>query len=281
MLKINPNVSKAVLEDTLATLDGVIGAIRNSRPVAATAAQLEANRRNALKSTGPKTEAGKLASSRNAIKHGVFSTTNLMPEEDPATYDAFCDRYIDEFQPDGLEEENLVEEMIAAKWRLARLNGVEQGAWDKARNYLRGTPSRPKPEPTLLEIELETGRDSAYMQSLARVLQMQSRLHRDYHRAAKQLRQLQKERQTRQPEAADPDPLPTPQDSSTPSNSSKSSNSFFKTNPISPANEGILQPDSSPNPPLPPERASNPALEHASDLPGGAAAITEPPFPPC
>src|SRR4051812_42325093 len=41
--------------------------------------QREANRQNAAKSTGPKTEEGKAASSANALQHGVFAYTSVLP----------------------------------------------------------------------------------------------------------------------------------------------------------------------------------------------------------
>ena len=51
----------------------------------ATAAQIEANRRNAQKSTGPKTERGKARAKLNAIKHGLTARTimSVLPQEDP------------------------------------------------------------------------------------------------------------------------------------------------------------------------------------------------------
>ena len=51
-----------------------------------TEAKIEANRANAQHSTGPRTEEGKAASSRNALKHGLTSFTVLLPTEDPAEY---------------------------------------------------------------------------------------------------------------------------------------------------------------------------------------------------
>jgi hypothetical protein len=51
--------------------------------------QIEANRRNALRSTGPKTEAGKRRSRRNAIRHGLTAETVIEVLEDPEDYKAF------------------------------------------------------------------------------------------------------------------------------------------------------------------------------------------------
>src|SRR6266849_7849976 len=54
-----------------------------------TARQLEANRGNALKSTGPRTINGKQASRRNALRHGWTAETLIEPLEDPGSYRAF------------------------------------------------------------------------------------------------------------------------------------------------------------------------------------------------
>src|SRR6202021_3490617 len=62
--------------------------------------QLEANRRNALHSTGPKTAEGKAQSSRNNLRHGLTGQISLLPTEDRAGHDAFCDELIGGFQPE-------------------------------------------------------------------------------------------------------------------------------------------------------------------------------------
>jgi hypothetical protein len=51
--------------------------------------QIEANRRNARKSTGPRTEAGKERARRNAIRHGLTAETAIEPLENPDDYKAF------------------------------------------------------------------------------------------------------------------------------------------------------------------------------------------------
>src|SRR5262249_16384394 len=51
----------------------------------ATQAQIESNRRNSQKSTGPRTEAGKLSCSQNAFKSGIYAEAPLLPRHDPTT----------------------------------------------------------------------------------------------------------------------------------------------------------------------------------------------------
>ena len=89
--------------------------------------QAEANRRNALKSTGPKTPEGKDAVRHNAVKHGLLSQDVLLPGEDEAALKELGERMRAELQPVGELESLLVERIIAAQWRLRRLGRVETG----------------------------------------------------------------------------------------------------------------------------------------------------------
>jgi hypothetical protein len=68
-----------------------------------TEAQIKANRQNAQKSTGPKTEEGKAAVSQNAVKHGMFSDS-LIAGENEADYEAFHDNMLAELASVGMIE---------------------------------------------------------------------------------------------------------------------------------------------------------------------------------
>ena len=94
--------------------------------------QAQANRRNALKSTGPKTPEGKAAVRHNATKHGLLSQEVLLPGEDAAALEELGERLRAELQPVGELEGLLVDRIIAAHWRLRRLGRVEAGifAWE-------------------------------------------------------------------------------------------------------------------------------------------------------
>jgi hypothetical protein len=52
--------------------------------------QIEANRRNALASTGPRTQEGKAIVARNAVKHGLTAQSVLLPDEHEATIAWMC-----------------------------------------------------------------------------------------------------------------------------------------------------------------------------------------------
>ncbi len=89
--------------------------------------QAQANRRNALKSTGPKTPEGKAAVRHNATKHGLLSKDIILPGEDEAALRELGELLRDELQPVGELESLLVDRIIAAHWRLRRLGRVESG----------------------------------------------------------------------------------------------------------------------------------------------------------
>ena len=94
--------------------------------------QAQANRRNALNSTGPKTPEGKAAVRHNALGHGLLSRDALLPGEDEDAVRELGERLRDELQPVGALESLLVERMISTTWRLQRLGRVEAGifAWE-------------------------------------------------------------------------------------------------------------------------------------------------------
>jgi hypothetical protein len=89
-----------------------------------------ANRRNAQKSTGPRTPAGISRSSLNARRHGILSREVLLPNEDKRALDALRKRMWEDWQPVGATEEWLVDAIVAHLWRLARFHRVEKGIFE-------------------------------------------------------------------------------------------------------------------------------------------------------
>jgi hypothetical protein len=94
-------------------------------------AQIAANRLNAQKSTGPRTEAGKAIVSRNAEKHTKLSRTLLISsqslKESSLEFRALCDEYYESLDPVGPLEEMLVDRLVTAVWRMQRVRQVESG----------------------------------------------------------------------------------------------------------------------------------------------------------
>jgi len=91
----------------------------------ATFKQIEANRRNALSSTGPKTEAGKFRSSLNATKHGAYNKKFLLPDEQEADLARLERRYVAHYRPTSELERGHVLQLAALDWRLQRYGRLE------------------------------------------------------------------------------------------------------------------------------------------------------------
>jgi hypothetical protein len=89
----------------------------------ATPAQIAANRRNAQRSTGPRTPEGKARAARNAITHGVRAQT-LPPE-----FDAFHQALIADQNPANEAESALVREIAITLWQLNSLSRAEEAAY--------------------------------------------------------------------------------------------------------------------------------------------------------
>jgi hypothetical protein len=93
--------------------------------------QIRANRRNARKSTGPKTPEGKSVVSHNALKHGLLSQQILLPDEDEASLVQLSEHLHSQLQPVGELESLFVERIVAATWRLRRVLAVETAIYEE------------------------------------------------------------------------------------------------------------------------------------------------------
>jgi hypothetical protein len=101
------------------------------------AAQLDANRRNAQKSTGPKSEAGKKRSSGNAFLHGLTAKRVLLPGEDPKFFESLWDEACGYFEPEGCELV-IVRDWCELIWRLRRVPVWEEVIFNSKYNALYG-----------------------------------------------------------------------------------------------------------------------------------------------
>jgi len=89
--------------------------------------QLEANRRNALESTGPTTDQGKQRSRRNAVRHGLAAETVIRDLEDAEDYTAFELAVTSGFDAPTAVERELVLRLASLLWRLRRATAIETG----------------------------------------------------------------------------------------------------------------------------------------------------------
>jgi hypothetical protein len=76
-------------------------------------------------SGGPKTPEGKLISSRNSLKTGVYSKQQFLPGENPEDFDELKSLFMDDFKPIGVVEASLVHEITVLAWKKLRLERVE------------------------------------------------------------------------------------------------------------------------------------------------------------
>ena len=87
--------------------------------------QVEANRRNALKSTGPRTPEGKAIVSRNALRHGLRAEQIVIMGESCDDYEQFSGELIDQLAPKGVLEARLTGQIAATLWKLQRAERME------------------------------------------------------------------------------------------------------------------------------------------------------------
>lgn len=78
-----------------------------------------------MATTGPNTQAGKLAVSKNALSHGITSASPVLPGEDPLDWRDHCDGVFESLQPEGHFESVLAERIANLVWRLHRVTRYE------------------------------------------------------------------------------------------------------------------------------------------------------------
>jgi hypothetical protein len=98
--------------------------------------QIEANRRNALKSTGPRTDAGKQASRCNAVRHGLSAETVIGALEDAEDYKAFEAAITADYDAQSAVERELVLRLANLLWRLRRATTMETGLFEIQAEHL-------------------------------------------------------------------------------------------------------------------------------------------------
>jgi len=92
--------------------------------------QIEANRRNALKSSGPTTPEGKQRSRCNAVRHGLTAETVIASIEDSEDYEGFEAVVISDYNAESAVERELVLRLASVLWRLRRATGIETTLFD-------------------------------------------------------------------------------------------------------------------------------------------------------
>jgi hypothetical protein len=154
-------------------------------------AQLAANRENAQKSTGPRTEEGKAKISLNAVTTGLTGRTVCLPTDDAVLYQSLILSYEKLFQPVGPEESGLVQSIADIRWRLDRIPGLHMALLNKGRIELSiEFEQLANDRSDLLDIQVMLLYEKQF-----RNLQLQeSRLARRRDKETAELRRLQQER---------------------------------------------------------------------------------------
>jgi hypothetical protein len=146
--------------------------------------KIEANRRNALKSTGPKSADGKARSRLNAMKHGLTAQSPVVLDESPEQVETLAQALHDEFHPQTPMEYVLVQRMVLATWKLQRTTGAEIEAMQVL--------VRMSQKPTAANVMVnDLGNGTSELDRLQRY---EMRLERSLHASMRQLQQLRKNR---------------------------------------------------------------------------------------
>jgi len=114
--------------------------------------QIEANRRNSLKSTGPKTDAGKRISRCNAVRHGLTAETVIGALEDAEDYKAFEVAITADYDAQSAVERELVLRLASLLWRLRRATTIETGLFGIQAEHLSDFRKKHQISPTSREI---------------------------------------------------------------------------------------------------------------------------------
>ncbi|MCL5278376.1 MAG: hypothetical protein M1376_00520, partial [Planctomycetes bacterium] len=112
-----------------------------------TEAQIEANRANAQKSTGPRTAEGKAIVSRNALTHGLLARAGVLPGEDEHEFQAHHQGLLQQLRPGSPLEEVLAERAVDLSWRLQRAARDQEVAYAALyQKYMEGQPQPQEPD---------------------------------------------------------------------------------------------------------------------------------------
>ena len=94
--------------------------------MAVSEAKLEANRRNAMKSCGPRSEAGKQRSKLNAVKHGMRAATLVLLDEDAKALEDRRADWAASLMPRGAAEQRIVDDAVEYSWLRDRARRAQE-----------------------------------------------------------------------------------------------------------------------------------------------------------
>jgi proteasome lid subunit RPN8/RPN11 len=167
--------------------------------------KIQSARANGAKSRGPKTFEGRAKSARNAIKHGLTSETIVLQTESAGQFDSLRQSYIDRLAPADQVEADLVDQIVAARWRLERVWEMETALLD-----LEMVRQRPRIEAEFIDLDQPTRKALAFKELVedSRALALLNRyeigFQRTINRALETLRRLRETEKQNLPNEPNP-----------------------------------------------------------------------------
>ncbi|HTR35189.1 MAG TPA: hypothetical protein VMH80_04775 [Bryobacteraceae bacterium] len=159
--------------------------------------KLDSSRANGALSRGPVSEEGKRTASANALKHGLTAQTVVLQHESEEEYDTELREYLEHFRPASKPELDLVHQIAAVNWRIARYAGVESELLMKS---MLDQSDRIEQNYTDVDDQFRLAAAfealAAGSSALSLLNRYQSRLHHEYQRLLRALQQLQSARQS-------------------------------------------------------------------------------------
>ena len=174
------------------------------RPLALTPRRIEANRRNATRSTGPRSIEGKARVARNAIKHGFFAASERWTPRQHREFAETLEGLRDDFKPRNPVQENCVRTMAESYVRMAAILRYENIAalkchQQRERELNECIAAASPPEAARLAASREELRDAGLWRptipgprDAMAILRYEGRLHRTIREAASALEILQR-----------------------------------------------------------------------------------------
>ncbi|HSB17861.1 MAG TPA: hypothetical protein VLE22_25655 [Bryobacteraceae bacterium] len=170
--------------------------------------QINANRKNARRSTGPTSDEGKARSASNALQHGLLSRDIVLPDEDAEEFTTLAASYTAQLDPQGPLEEFCVRQMVAADWKLRRLLRLETGMLAYGVEYIRDVDddddrwsgNSSYEETTVLLGKMISG--SSRTTRLSLLTRYESSIRQSWYKALKEYERLRSLRPPRRPEQA-------------------------------------------------------------------------------
>jgi hypothetical protein len=148
--------------------------------------QIEANRRNARLSTGPRTPQGKAAIRFNALKHGLTAQHITLFDECAEDFEAFHAELVAALRPKGALEQALAERAVLCAWRLRRVYRFETGLFRKARGTWSNGTAETTSDVAVVFLRLASNEDD-----LAKLSRYETTLERSLQRALRALERRQ------------------------------------------------------------------------------------------